>query len=264
MCVVPTSTAGHVAYRHLGFTIEDGGRHTIGTASTVVPLERGYLEVISIWDNDGGRRSPRRRAIADYIEREAGGLIGFGLRPETIGEDIERLSGAGLAYGDRWAALVASRRRARHLAGKCCGRLLNHAPRSCRSWSPVTGAPRRSPVTNTVTVTAISVVSDDPDQLVGSCQVLPDAEPVAEDRPDLGARERQSSNRTGSGSRCSRHRDPELRSTLARQGPGPVHLELRANDLHALADPIGLDPSPGSVLIPQTLDCGVRMLITAA
>lgn len=265
MCVVPTSSAGHVAYRRLGFTVEDGGRHAIGTASSVVPLERGYLEIISIWDEEGARRSPRRRAIADYIEREAGGLIGFGLRTETIGEDVERLTDAGLAYGGPVGA-----RRVTPNGTALSWQVLRPTPQPCPALMPilVTGDRAAAPFTghpNTVTaVTAISVVSDDPDQLVGSYQVLLDAEPVAEDRPALGAR---ASVFEADGLRVEvlTPSGPGVAErTLARQGPGPVQLELRADDLHALADPIGLDPSHGSLLIPPTLGCGVRMLVTAA
>jgi hypothetical protein len=264
MCVVPTSDAGAVAYRHLGFTVHVGGRHTIGTQNSVVPLQRGYLEVLSIYDEASARRSPRRRAIVEYIEREAGGLIGFALRTDTMEADVERLTDAGLAYG---GPVGAERTTPGGTVLKW--RVLRPTPQPCPALMPilVTGDASTPPFAgnpNTIAAAGgISVVSHDPQQLIDSYRVLLDGDPAGEkSRDDLGA-VATVFEVDGFAIEILRPTGPGIATrTLDRQGAGPVELHLLADDLDAVAGPLGLAVSQNAVAIPPVLGLGLRILVT--
>src|SRR3954467_9997943 len=64
--------------RELGLTARGGGRHDgLGTHNRVVPLGRGYLELLAIADPDEAAESPLGRAVQTRIETTGEGLLGW-------------------------------------------------------------------------------------------------------------------------------------------------------------------------------------------
>jgi hypothetical protein len=262
MCVVPTLRAGDSAYANMGFDVQ---RYEAG-ANSEVHLEQGHIEIVSNYVEAVAARSPRHRAVVDYIAREGGGLIGFALTSDALEEDIERLNEQGLAFGGPFEA-----KRPRPDGDFTPLRVLRPAPQPCPAVLPslvagqvTTTLARFHP--NTVTrAHGISIVSGDAAHLVKTyCTLLgKDPDRVA-DRPHLGAQasvfdldnfniEILEVKVVGVAAR-----------TLARQGAGPVELQLIATDVGRVAEPLGLDIVNDSVVIPPTMGCGVRMLITTA
>ena len=68
-----------------GLTPAGGGRHAgIGTENRIVPLGRGYLELISVVDPAEALSSPLGAAFAARIAKRGEGLIGWAVAVENV------------------------------------------------------------------------------------------------------------------------------------------------------------------------------------
>jgi hypothetical protein len=68
-----------------------GGRHDgLGTHNRVIPLGRGYVEVLAIADAQEAAGSALGRAVAARIEAAGDGLIGWAVAVDDIAAEAER------------------------------------------------------------------------------------------------------------------------------------------------------------------------------
>lgn len=81
-------------YEHLGFVVEQGGRHPRFTHNALVSVGDGsYLELISFYDLDGAD------AHRWFKYREVnGGLIDYAVLTDNLEAEMERLKSAGIEY----------------------------------------------------------------------------------------------------------------------------------------------------------------------
>lgn len=98
ICTVPTLGEGVAGFEKAGFVVSQGGTHTTGTHNAVVPLDVGYLEILSVHDEEQARKTQRHGAICDYIRDHRGGLIGYALRTDDIDADARRLATSGISF----------------------------------------------------------------------------------------------------------------------------------------------------------------------
>jgi glyoxalase-like protein len=268
VCAVPSFNAGNVGYERLGFGVDVnvGGFHTIGTRNALAYAQNGYMELLSMWDIGGARNSPRRRAILEYIEREAGGLIGLALHTDDLDHDIERLEDAGLCYGGPVRA-----QRKLDDGTIFTWQVLRPVPQPCPAVMPVLisgqdpePANRRNP--NTVQRFAgISIVTSEPDRLLADYATLLGSGPVTQrSRDDLGASAMVFSVGGFSIEILEVSREGAAAQALARFGPGPVELHLEAGNVASMADMTGLELADGQLVIPRILGMGIRMRVTQA
>jgi len=266
MCAVPSLEAGNMAYEHLGFRVHVGGRHAIATQSCVVPLARGYLELISIYDEAAARSSPRRAKILDFITREGGGLIGFALRTDTMEADLERLHDFGLPYGGPVEAA-----RTTPEGPILRWQVLRPTPQPCPAVLPILVAgdvatPSFSGNANTIVSAAgISLVSAEPARLVDDYRILLESEPVDQQaRPGVDAVATVFDAGGFAIEVLEPTREGVAQRTLDRFGSAPVELQFVAEELDALAGEVGLSVCRDEVVIPPVLAAGVRMTVKAA
>jgi catechol 2,3-dioxygenase-like lactoylglutathione lyase family enzyme len=73
-------------YTALGFHVEPGGRHPgFGTANALIQLDNGYIELLAVEDAEVALGAGiRRREVVEYLERQAGGLIGYALTCDSL------------------------------------------------------------------------------------------------------------------------------------------------------------------------------------
>ena len=75
----------------LGRPAAGGGRHDgLGTHNRVIPLGRGYVEVLAIADAQEAAESALGRAVADRIEAGGDGLIGWAVAVGDVAAEAER------------------------------------------------------------------------------------------------------------------------------------------------------------------------------
>jgi hypothetical protein len=76
----------------LGLTARGGGRHDgLGTHNRIVPLGRGYLELLGIADPDEAAGSPLGRAVQARIETTGEGLLGWAVSVDDVAPVATRL-----------------------------------------------------------------------------------------------------------------------------------------------------------------------------
>jgi hypothetical protein len=74
-----------------GLAATGGGRHAgIGTENRIVPLGRGYLELISVVDPAEAVSSPLGAALAAAIARRGEGLMGWAVAVEDVTAEAAR------------------------------------------------------------------------------------------------------------------------------------------------------------------------------
>lgn len=265
ICAVPTLAVGGRGYAHLGFSVQAGGKHTIGTQNSIVHLRNGYFELVSVHDPVGAQNSPRRKAIMDFIEREGGGLIGFTLRTDSMANDIERLCERELCYG---GPVVAER--TTDDGTVYTWKVLRPVPQPCPALMPVVIVGEDPPAestehANTVSdIGGVAIATNDPQRMISDYAILLDRAPVDEvRRDDLGARATvfdvsgfriEILEAVGSGL---------AQEVLARYGPRPVELQLTAKDLNEVAEYLGLAVRDDEVVVPPILGVGMRMRLTS-
>jgi len=263
MCAVTTLRAGAVVYGNLGFTPDEGGRHTVGTQNSVVPLERGYLELLSVYDDASARKSPRHRLICEYLDREGGGLIGFALRTDTITADAERLSGSGLSFEGPVQA-----ERVRPDGEVLTWQVLRVTPQPCPAVLPMLvagdqSAPDFEGNRNAVTrCVGIALVTAAGGELVKTYQALLGLESSgSRERPGIAA------NATvfdidGFSIEILEPSGPgPTKQALDRYGDSPFELSFRAGSLAPIESLLGLSAARGQVVIPAEMSLGVRMVV---
>src|SRR5687767_3425705 len=77
-----------------------GGRHAAwGTENRIVPLGRGYLELITVVEQDVASGSAFGRAVLSALERDRG-LAGWAVEVDDLEEDARRL-GLHITSGER-------------------------------------------------------------------------------------------------------------------------------------------------------------------
>ncbi|HEY7348402.1 MAG TPA: VOC family protein [Ktedonobacterales bacterium] len=86
-------------YQALGFAVSPGGRHTgRGTQNAIIRFGLDYLELIAIYDEtELVGRGLNGQALAEFLAKQEGGLIGYALATADIAQDAERLGRTGLA-----------------------------------------------------------------------------------------------------------------------------------------------------------------------
>ncbi|MCM8747994.1 VOC family protein [Thermomicrobiaceae bacterium CFH 74404] len=85
-------------FRHLGFDVHPGGRHTgLGTYNAIIRFGLDYLELLSVADREeaiaGGTSGQTLVALFDQRD---GGLVGYALATSDIEADAERFRQTGL------------------------------------------------------------------------------------------------------------------------------------------------------------------------
>src|SRR5215467_5228881 len=85
-------------YQSLGFDVSPGGRHTgRGTYNAIIRFGLDYLELISIYDREElNARELSGSTLADFLERNEGGLVGYALASQSIEQEAGRLQQAGV------------------------------------------------------------------------------------------------------------------------------------------------------------------------
>jgi catechol 2,3-dioxygenase-like lactoylglutathione lyase family enzyme len=91
-------TAAIQRYQALGFVVSPGGRHTgRGTHNAIIRFGLDYIELLSIYNKaELGARGLNGQALANFLERHEGGLVGYALATADIEQDAERLHHTGL------------------------------------------------------------------------------------------------------------------------------------------------------------------------
>lgn len=86
-------------YQALGFAVSPGGRHTgRGTENAIIRFGLDYLELIAIYDEaELAGRGLNGLALADFLEKQEGGLVGYALATTDIAEDAGRFQQTSLA-----------------------------------------------------------------------------------------------------------------------------------------------------------------------
>jgi catechol 2,3-dioxygenase-like lactoylglutathione lyase family enzyme len=76
----------------LGLTAVEGGRHEgHGTVNRVVPLGRGYLELVAVADPEEAASSAFGRAVQERLAHAGDGLMGWAVAVDDIGSVAARL-----------------------------------------------------------------------------------------------------------------------------------------------------------------------------
>lgn len=85
-------------FRRLGFEVRPGGKHTgRGTYNSLIRFGLDYLELISIYDrNELSARELSGATLAEFLDRNEGGLVGYALATQGIEQEAERFQQAGL------------------------------------------------------------------------------------------------------------------------------------------------------------------------
>jgi catechol 2,3-dioxygenase-like lactoylglutathione lyase family enzyme len=92
--VVPELDAAVESYRGLGFTVEPGGRHPIGSHNALIGFADGaYLELIAFFEPNAQHRWYQRL-------EQGGGLIDFCLQTDDLAADVRGLREAGIPLAD--------------------------------------------------------------------------------------------------------------------------------------------------------------------
>ncbi len=97
------AAAGRYESEH-GLRVAGGGRHTgIGTENRIVPLGRGYLELIAVADPDEAASSPLGALLAARIGAVGDGLMGWAVavpdvheRAAATGAELSTIARSGL------------------------------------------------------------------------------------------------------------------------------------------------------------------------
>jgi Glyoxalase-like domain len=85
------AAAGRIE-RELGLKARGGGRHDgLGTHNRIVPLGRGYIELLAIADPEEAAASPLGRAVRANLERVGDGLMGWAIEVDDVQPVAERL-----------------------------------------------------------------------------------------------------------------------------------------------------------------------------
>ncbi len=86
-------------YEALGFAVSPGGRHTgRGTENAIIRFGLDYLELIAISDEtELAGRGLNGLALAEFLSKQEGGLVGYALATDDIAQDAERFQTTGLA-----------------------------------------------------------------------------------------------------------------------------------------------------------------------
>ncbi|HEY7357151.1 MAG TPA: VOC family protein, partial [Ktedonobacterales bacterium] len=86
-------------YQALGFAVSPGGRHTgRGTENAIIRFGLDYLELIAIYDEaELAGRGLNGQALAEFLAKQEGGLVGYALATADIAQDAERFQRTGLA-----------------------------------------------------------------------------------------------------------------------------------------------------------------------
>jgi catechol 2,3-dioxygenase-like lactoylglutathione lyase family enzyme len=86
-------------YQALGFAVSPGGRHTRrGTENAIIRFGLDYLELIAIYDEaELAGRGLNGLALAEFLEKQEGGLVGYALATADIAQDAARFHETGLA-----------------------------------------------------------------------------------------------------------------------------------------------------------------------
>jgi len=78
--------------RDHGLRAGGGGRHDgMGTHNRIVPLGRGYLELLAVADAKEAAGSALGRAVTERLARVGEGLMGWAVATEDVGAVAERL-----------------------------------------------------------------------------------------------------------------------------------------------------------------------------
>jgi hypothetical protein len=92
--VVPELEAAIASYRGLGFAVEPGGRHPIGTHNALIGFADGaYLELIAFFEPNAQHRWYQRL-------QQGGGLVDFCLQTDDLAGDVRALREAGIRLAD--------------------------------------------------------------------------------------------------------------------------------------------------------------------
>jgi catechol 2,3-dioxygenase-like lactoylglutathione lyase family enzyme len=85
-------------YQKLGFEVRPGGKHTgRGTYNALIRFGLDYLELISIYDREElGARQLNGATLAEFLDRNEGGLVGYALAAQGIEQEAARLQQAGV------------------------------------------------------------------------------------------------------------------------------------------------------------------------
>jgi catechol 2,3-dioxygenase-like lactoylglutathione lyase family enzyme len=85
-------------YEALGFAVSPGGRHTgRGTENAIIRFGLDYLELIAVYDEaELAGRGLNGQALAEFLEKQEGGLVGYALATGAIEQDAERFQQTGL------------------------------------------------------------------------------------------------------------------------------------------------------------------------
>jgi catechol 2,3-dioxygenase-like lactoylglutathione lyase family enzyme len=83
------------SYTRLGFSVQPGGRHNVGTHNALIGFQdSAYIELIAFWEDD------RTHRWYHYLEL-GGGLVDYCMRTDDIMGDVGVLREAGVAMSER-------------------------------------------------------------------------------------------------------------------------------------------------------------------
>ncbi len=261
----------------LGLHAQFGGRHTgRGTHNGIVRFGLDYLELLAIYD-PAELAGPAGQTMIDFLDRRAGGLIGFALATDAIEQLTERVAQAGLeAFGP--FAMERARPDGRVLKW----RLLVPNQSAWRRPYPffiqwdVPDEERlawEKPGIHPLGATAVAGVAVTVRDLAGAKTLYQQhfgLTLLAEDAvPELGARRA----RFGLGSSAIDLLTPEaagpVRDELDRLGEGVFQVNLRARDLEPArrwleqsgVAPVPAPGTPDALLLPLDQTIGARLAL---
>ena len=266
ICAVSSLDAGMRAFGELGFTTAPGGTHPTGTHNAVVPLDVGYLEILSVYDEALARRTQRHGAICDFLATRPGGLIGYALLTDDIDTDAERLASSGLTFEGPQDA-----ERVRPDGEVLRWRVLRPTPQPAPATLPMivwgdqsaTGsAKHRNTIFGACSISIVARSLDQVSELYAAYLGIPVGASV--DRPELNARQAVLGI-DGFEIRLLAPMGPgPMEQALATFGEGPIDLGLYARDPARAAEIMGVasDTVPGEALaVPRERSLGISMHI---
>lgn len=259
ICAVRSQEAAGAVCRGLGFASYPGGRHPAGSENSIVPLDVGFIELLSIYDEATARGYDRHRAICDYLDRRSGGLIGFALRSADIESDARRLRDSGVRYDGPTDA-----RRVRPDGVELRWRVLRPDPLPSPTMLPILVWGDQSSESDlkhpngVSAATAISIAVRSLDDAADLYRAVLGAQPADRlARPDVAATQ-LTFEVEGMEIRLLESTGPgAVRTALGETGPAPFALEFAADDLDRAAGIMGCTgPATGA---PRRLnvDAGV-------